>query len=162
MLFRSYVLVVFLGQKKGLYINASRVVHFGPPPDDLIRVHNAACSVDAAFLLNSQAGVGYKNIFHAGVEAYENQGYPDHWKLFTQGGVIGYRPREFVVTPSTILNVSNHQAVAWNPTVTGSKSEDTVLITEDGLEILSEMPNWPALEISYKGVSIKRPDILVR
>ncbi len=159
---KKHVLVVFLGQKKGLYINASRVVHFGPPPDDLIKIHNAACNVDAAYLLNSKVGASYKDIFQAGVDAYENQGYPDHWKVFTQGGVIGYRPREFVVTPSTSFNVMNHQAVAWNPTVTGSKSEDTVLISEDGIDILSEMPDWPMLEITYNGKSIKRPDILVR
>lgn len=157
-----HVLVVFLGQKGGFYVNHSRVVHFGSPPDELVKIHYAACYVDAAYLLNSRSGNRYKDVFQAGVEAYVSQGYPDHWKLFTQGGVIGYRPREFVVTLDTSFQVLENQAVAWNPTVTGSKSEDTTLITRDGIEIMTEMPDWPMLEIEYQGQTIKRPDILVR
>jgi hypothetical protein len=35
------------------------------------------------------------------------------------------------------------QALAWNPTITGVKSEDSVLITAGVPEVLTRTPTWP-------------------
>ena len=52
----------------------------------------------------------------------------------------------------------DHQAFAWNPSIAGTKSEDTVLITHSGAEVLTQTPDLPVLESD----SIERPDILIR
>jgi hypothetical protein len=38
-------------------------------------------------------------------------------------------------------------AYAWNPTVQGSKSEDTYLVTADGVENLTATGDWPTRSV---------------
>jgi hypothetical protein len=55
-------------------------------------------------------------------------------------------------------------AYAWNPTVQGAKSEDTVLVTDDGFEVLTDTGQWPATVVDaydYEAV-LERPDVLVK
>jgi antitoxin VapB len=52
------------------------------------------------------------------------------------------------------------QAYAWNPSITGTKSEDTILVSEQENEVLTEIADWPAIEIPVGDLSIKRPAIL--
>ncbi len=54
------------------------------------------------------------------------------------------------------------QAFAWNPSITGTKSEDTILATPDGPEVISGSPDWPLVEATAAGRLVARPDILVR
>ena len=59
--------------------------------------------------------------------------------------------RDYLVTPGETRRVVENQAVGWNPSITGTKSEDTILSSG---EVLTEMKNWP--------VRGSRPDILCR
>ena len=52
------------------------------------------------------------------------------------------------------------QVYAWNPSITGAKSEDTILIGANGNEILTEIPDWPLLPIEIGGQIVNRPAIL--
>jgi antitoxin VapB len=57
--------------------------------------------------------------------------------------------------------------VAWNPTITGVKSEDTVLVGEDGPEVLTRTGAWPQVTVDLDDRddgpwSIDRPALLVR
>ena len=47
-----------------------------------------------------------------------------------QGGVTGYAPREVKVVPGMTMSLRRNMALAWNPSVTGSKSEDTIIIDD--------------------------------
>jgi hypothetical protein len=96
---KNHALIVLLGQKMGLYVNLSRVVYFGTPPSELRKIHHSACQVNAVYLLNSKPGTYYSEIFNQGISTYASLGYEGEWKKFTQGGVIGYKAREFVITP---------------------------------------------------------------
>ena len=46
--------------------------------------------------------------------------------------------------------------------VPGAKSEDTVLVTESGAEVLTPSPGWPQIEVEVDGQVMERPDILAR
>ena len=49
-------------------------------------------------------------------------------------------------------------AVAWNPSVTGSgKSEDTALVSADGVEVITRTPDLPELPTE---AGIPRPGIV--
>lgn len=54
------------------------------------------------------------------------------------------------------------QGLAWNPSVTGTKSEDTILVTEAGVEILTATGSWPTVPVKTDRGVLLRPDILIR
>ena len=149
-------------RKWGLIVSASRLVHFGPLPDDLRRRHDAVARVDAELIAATKPGARMGDIFRVGMEAYAQVGFPGEWKLHHQGGPTGYRAREFRVHEGTDSLVVENQAFAWNPSITGTKSEDTIIAMPSGPIILSEMDDWPNVHVEIDGVTIARPDILVR
>ena len=58
--------------------------------------------------------------------------------------------------------VEPHQAFAWNPSITGTKSEDTIIATPEGPEIISLSPDFPTIEVTIEGKKFRRSEILVR
>lgn len=118
--------------------------------------------VDAAYILGSRPGKPLNEVLADGIASYQAAGFPGEWQLHHQGGLTGYAGREIFATPSTAYRLGANQCVAWNPSITGSKSEDTVLITEEGPDNLSYSGDWPMVEIGYHQSSILRPAILPR
>lgn len=102
------------------------------------------------------------DVFRTGMDAYAEVGFPEEWKLHHQGGPTGYRAREFRVHAGADAVVVKNQAFAWNPSITGAKSEDTIIATSSGPIILSETEDWPKIEVEIDGVTIARPDVLIR
>ena len=49
-----------------------------------------------------------------------------------------------------------------NPTIKGTKSDDTILTTDTDPEILTYTGDYEYTRISYEGHSVMRPDILIR
>ena len=131
----------------GLHASTTRCVSFGPAPAPLRDRHMAAANVDAMYLSHSRPGATLGDVLEAGEEAYEFLGYYDDWKEHHQGGTTGYAGRELFALPGSEEVIAAGNAVAWNPTVPGAKSEDTVLVTEQGLELLTSRPDspWPVL-----------------
>ena len=85
------------------------------------------------------------------------------WQNHHQGGSTGYAGREVFGTPGSAVKVLENQAFAWNPSITGVKSEDTVLCTAKGIEFLTAASqDWPSLTATVGKESVQRPDILVR
>ena len=158
----SHVMLVIGAARHGLGVFATRMVHFGEPPAELREKHAACCYVDACFNLETQPGANVANIFRRGVRAYEESGFADEWRLHHQGGATGYAPREYKATLSSVEAVLEDQAFAWNPSIAGTKSEDTIVATAEGPKFLSEPAGWPTLEVTYNGTTLRRPDILVR
>jgi Xaa-Pro aminopeptidase len=156
------VMLVVCGRRNGLIVSATRIVSFGRVSDELRKKHQAVVAVDAAFNAATRIGARIGDAFKAGLEAYAAQGYPEEWKLHHQGGPTGYAARDYRATLQTDDLVLQNQAFAWNPSIAGTKSEDTVIATPDGLEILSASPAFPMLEASAEGLTLKRSDILVR
>ncbi|MBA2320993.1 MAG: hypothetical protein H0V89_07550 [Deltaproteobacteria bacterium] len=83
------------------------------------------------------------SIFEVIRQAYGERGFRDEWRNHHQGGPCSYGARDHVVRPGSPEIVAEVQAFAWNPTVPGAKSEDTVLCTEAGCENLTRSPSWP-------------------
>ena len=155
------VMAVVCARRWGLIVSCTRLVHFGALPAELRRKHDAVVRVDAAFNLSTTVGTALGEIFAAGQKAYADAGFPDEWRLHHQGGSTGYAGRDVVATPGETATVQPNQAFAWNPSITGTKSEDTVLVTEAGIEWLSLSPDWPMLEAEFNGETVRREDILV-
>jgi len=158
---KDHLMVVFGGRRWGLIASLTRLVHFGEPPLELRKKHNAVCAVDAAFILNSQPAIPTGDVLEKAIATYRSSGFPDEWKLHHQGGPTGYEPRCYRVVPGDSRKLRTNQAVAWNPSIAGTKSEDTILCAEGPPEILTPCHQWPTTQYEYQGMAISRPDMLV-
>ena len=145
---------------KGLVMAATRLVHFGKLPAELRRKSEATAQVDALVMAATRPGQTFAQVFGDLQNAYAAVGYPGEWQLHHQGGSIAYEPREFLAVPGCTEVVKAGMAFAWNPSITGTKSEDTLLVTEHCCEVISASPNWPMLDVSAGGCQIERPAIL--
>jgi Xaa-Pro aminopeptidase len=163
----GYVLISVVGHRLGLYASSTRTVAFDPP-EWLKERHNVAMRVDATALAATQAAIGMNetaaDVFDVIQATYEEAGYPAEWKQHHQGGAAGYASREWVATPTSDAEITAPMAYAWNPTVQGTKSEGTVLVTKEGYEPFTLTGNWPTQTVkSYKHTdTVTRPDILYR
>jgi len=155
-----YAMLVLCGRRWGLVCSITRFVHFGRLPDDLRRKAEAVAKVDATFITATRPGRTLGEIFQQAMRAYAENGFPDEWRLHHQGGPAGYEPREYLATPDSADVVSIGQAYAWNPSITGTKSEDTIFVGEAGNEVLTAIENWPTLPVTVDDQEIARPAIL--
>ena len=155
-----YAMLVLCGRRRGLVCSITRFVHFGRLPDELRRKAEATARVDAALISATRPGEVLGQVFQRGVAAYAEAGFSSEWKLHHQGGPIGYEPREWLAGPDSADVVSLGQAYAWNPSITGTKSEDTILVGQERNEVLTSIDGWPTLEVAVRGDSLLRPAIL--
>jgi Xaa-Pro aminopeptidase len=154
---RAAMLVVG-ARRWGLTASMTRLVQFGEPEGELRHWHRAVTAVDAAFIRATRPGQVAGDVFRAGMAGYAAQGFPNEWTRLHQGGATGYVGRDYRATPDTPHRVRDRQAFAWNPSIAGTKSEDTILVTEAGAEVLTVTPDLPHIEVE----GLFRPDILVR
>jgi Xaa-Pro aminopeptidase len=145
------LLVAVCPRKWGLMVATTRLVHFGAIPKELRRRHDAVCRVDAALHAATRPGARWCDVLAEGIRAYRETGFAQEWKKHHQGGPVGYEGREFKATPSETRRILDRQAVGWNPSIAGTKSEDTILSSG---EVLTSMKDWPTCGT--------RPDILIR
>jgi Xaa-Pro aminopeptidase len=155
-----YAMLVLCGRRWGLVCSVTRLVHFGRLPGELRRKADAVAQVDATFLDSTRPGQTLGQIFQRSAAAYAERGFPDEWQWHHQGGPAGYEPREYLATPDSEDLVQVGQVYAWNPSITGTKSEDTVLVTETGVEVLTAIDGWPDLYASVGSAEYVRPAIL--
>jgi antitoxin VapB len=155
------VMVVTCAEQTGLISCLTRFVYFTKPtPDELAR-HQAVCDIDATVILATKPGRTLGQIFIELQQAYESAGYGGQWRFHHQGGATGYAPREAVANPTSVVPVLENQAFAWNPSVTGAKSEDTILCTANGNEVLNG-PSKQRPQVTGRGIggTVTRAGIL--
>jgi Xaa-Pro aminopeptidase len=147
-------------RKGGLIVCLTRFVHFGKVPPALRNQYEANVFVDCTFMAHTRPGAPAREVLQKGLEAYRQRGFPEEWKLHHQGGAIGYQPRDYRVTLRTPDIVQEGQAFCWNPTITGTKSEDTILATARGPEMITRPLLYPTLSMEVDGIRFTRPAIL--
>lgn len=143
---QSVVMVALCAERDGLIVSLSRVVAAGRQPDLEARTH-ATASVFGRLLDATRPGATAAHLYAVAAEGYAAAGFPGEELKHHQGGAIGYRAREWVAHPKSQETVQARQAFAWNPTITGTKVEDTALVIDERLEMLTTSPEWPALTL---------------
>lgn len=156
----KYAMLVLCGRQKGLVSSITRFIHFGPLPDELRQRAQAVAEIDALMIAATRPRATLGEIFRQSQAKYAQLGFGNEWQRHHQGGPGGYLPRETVATPQSDIVVEAGQVYAWNPSISGTKSEDTILVGIDGNEILTAIPGWPVIEVEGNGKIILRPAIL--
>lgn len=151
---RDYGMVVLGGVKWGLSVSITRFVTFHPLGEELRRKWRDVSQIAAYFTLATRPGRAWGEIFRGATELYAQLGWPDEWELHHQGGPTGYRGREFTATFDSPGVVAPHQAAAWNPSITGTKSEDTIISTAEGHELLTRHGEWPTIDVEQDGARL--------
>jgi Xaa-Pro dipeptidase len=161
---RKTALLVVCGQRGGQIANLSRVVHFGPLSAELQAKHQACCQVEAALWEATVPGKTWGEALNAGIAAYQTFGFAADWQRHHQGGPTGYAGRDLIVTPTSRELILDRQAVSWNPSISGTKSEDTFILNGNEKKVITACSaNWPTITVQTpSGQSLVRPAILVR
>ena len=155
-----YAMLVLCCRYRGLVTALTRSVYFGQLPDDLRATARAVARIDARMLAGTQQDRTLAGIFALARAAYADEGHPRALEEHHQGGPVGYLSREALATPSSDWRITTGQAFAWNPSLRGAKSEDTILLGERGVEILSAIEGWPVINVQTPDGTFARPAIL--
>ena len=158
---RERVMVVVCAQRNGLVAALSRIVVAGRVPELLQRRTSATAGVFERLLSATIPGATGAELFAVAAKAYAEAGFPQEETRHHQGGAIGYRSREWVAHPSSREVVQSRQAFAWNPSITGSKVEDTALVSGDGVELITTSPGWPSLPLNAGRSTLVAANVLV-
>jgi Xaa-Pro aminopeptidase len=155
----KYLMVSVIARKWGLVVSLTRFIHFGKLPREWKEKYEANVFIDCTLMAHTRPGVPAREVFRKGIEAYRIKGYPEEWKLHHQGGSIGYTGRDYRVNFMTPDIIQENQAFTWNPSITGTKSEDTILAASKGLEMITRPIYYPTLSMTVAGISFTRPAI---
>lgn len=159
---RDQVMLVIGGVKWGLHVSATRFVGFHPLADDMKRRWRDVSQIAAYFTTVTRPGRRWSDVFRGATELYGQLGWPDEWELHHQGGPTGYRAREVTATFDTPGFVATRAAAAWNPSITGTKSEDTIVVDATGHEFLTRHGEWPTIAVEQGGDRLEFPGVLIR
>jgi antitoxin VapB len=157
---QHYGMINLCTRKWGLTVSITRFVHFGEVPAEVARGFAVAAEVNAALLAACREGTQAAELYAVAARAYAEAGFPGEERLHHQGGATGYREREWVATPTGSQIVTLPQAFAWNPSCRGGKVEDTVLVTETGVEVLTATPELPLVATNIGGMVYQSTGVL--
>jgi antitoxin VapB len=159
---KQYGMLNLCARKWGMAISITRFIHFGALPAELAARFNSAAQVNAALLDATRVGATSAELFKVAQAAYAAEGFPGEERFHHQGGPAGYGEREWVATPAGTEIVVNNQAFAWNPSIRGGKTEDTVLLRDGQIEWLTATPGLPVIEGKVGGKIYPAAGVLVR
>jgi len=147
-------------RKWGLIVTLTRFVQFGQIPPELKKQYEDNVYVECVLMANTIPGRPVVEVLKKGIEAYQERGYPEEYQFHHQGGATGYTGRDYRVNFQTPDIIQENQAFCWNPSIAGTKSEDTMIATSKGPALLSRAVQFPTIEMEIEGYTFQRPGIL--
>lgn len=120
-------------ERGGLFASSTRYVHLDEPGEELRRRFGATDEVLRRMREEAtREGRTLGDAFADCRRYYAEAGFADEWRLHHQGGITGYQSREVIAGPDDPTVLRPGMAFAWNPSVTGAKSEETFVLREGG------------------------------
>jgi Xaa-Pro aminopeptidase len=153
---KSLMLCV-MARKWGLITTITRLINFGEISEKIKKQYRDNAYIECEMIAATKPGVQTNKIFD---RACEELGYHDEWKLHHQGGAMGYDVRDYVCSGDSKEIVQENQVFCWNPSISGTKSEDAFVAVSDGFKFITKPVLFPSLEIKAGDIIFQRPDIL--
>jgi Xaa-Pro aminopeptidase len=154
------VLVVVCAQRHGLIVSLSRIVAAGRVPPALEKLTDANAAVFGRLLEATRPGARGSELFAVVRRAYADAGFAGEEAKHHQGGATGYRTREWLAHPASEEVVQERQAFAWNPSITGTKVEETTLVEGASVRIITTSPDWPSYPVRVRDTTMRVPGVL--
>lgn len=146
------VMAVLTAKRFGLHVSLTRWVRLRGRATEAESAAEAAIrEVEADAFAATRPGRELREVLTdiAGSYARHGFGTPERpaWHAHHQGGPTGYLGRDPKVAPDSSARVVAGGAYAWNPWAPHVKIEDTVIIDDDAIEVLSVDPAWPSVDV---------------
>ena len=154
------LLLVTCAKRGGLLTSQSRLICIGEIPNDLKTKTEAAAYVNACLLDATRPGISGAELYTVAANAYSEKNFANEINKHHQGGAAGYKTREWVAHSNSAEIVRLDQPFAWNPSITGTKVEETCVTTENGVEIVTASPDFPQIATTVNGREYFSPGIL--
>lgn len=148
------VVASICARRKGMIASVTRIATY----ENQVDSYKQILKVESALFNATNIGARFSEPIKEVINAYPRFGFDsDEWQKHHQGGPTGFAPRDWVANSESQQIILENQPIAWNPTGNGWKAEDTILARSSGIEILSEDPDWPTIEIEGRN----RPNLLL-
>ncbi len=154
------LMVVLGGEKYGLNISMTRIVYFGEVPEEIRLRYEKTIYIFACMQMMMKDGMTFGEYFGKVQKLYSEAGYEEEWKMHHQGGPTGYACREFVMLPEMKKTLREGWAYAWNPTIQGTKCEETTYLSKEGTQTFTRTKEWPCKKIQTPYGMFEVADIL--
>lgn len=156
------LMIVLGAERDGLNVSLTRFVSFRPLSEKKQSNNYSLAYIHASLINSTRVGASFSEIFKNLVSLYNEQGFNNEWLNHHQGGPTGYACRETIVTSRSVESVRNHQAFAWNPSLPGLKSEETIVVNGRNHSILTRTKDWPTICIQLDEHTFYMADVLIR
>lgn len=157
---KKYLMLCINARYKGLVTTITRLAHFGDVPDSLEKQYHKNVEIECIMIANTKIGEKINLPLMTAIDAYKRIGLPEEWKLHHQGGSMGYYARDIRVAPNNTELIRKNQAFCWNPTISGTKSEDGFIVTLNGPVMITKPVLFPSIRLEAEGREFIRPAIL--
>jgi len=158
---QRFAMLNICARRWGLSASITRFVHFGTMPTELIENFSTVTNVNASLLHATREGVTADALFTVAQRAYLELGHSGEEQLHHQGGATGYWEREWVARPGGTERVLHQQAMAWNASLNGAKTEDTVVLCHGEIETLTCTPRLPVVATNISGCVYRSAGVLL-
>lgn len=155
------LMLVVCARRGGLIVSLTRIICAGAIDEELRRRTALTARVNAHLLAATRPGTNGAELYRTAARAYAAGGFAGEERLHHQGGAAGYRTRDWVAHPASAEVVQDGQAFAWNPSITGTKVEETNIAREEGVEVVTATPDWPQAAVEVDGREYLSPDVLL-
>ncbi|HUA92588.1 MAG TPA: M24 family metallopeptidase [Terracidiphilus sp.] len=153
-------MLCFCARRWGLTVSLTRFVCFGALPAAFEEHLAVVTQVNACLLNATREGATSDALFAVAQSAYAALGHAGAEFAHHQGGATGYLEREWFARPGGTERVAARQALAWNPHLHGAKVEDTCLLQNGKVELLTETPELPYVATTVNGAEYRSADVL--
>ncbi|MDI2036692.1 M24 family metallopeptidase [Paenarthrobacter nitroguajacolicus] len=141
-------MAVVCARRNGLVANVTRWVAFDAGSPEELDAEARIAAVEADIFRATVPGARLNQVFREIQHSYARHGFgEDQWTLHHQGGPAGYAGRDPRVTAEVTDTIVLNQPFTWNPSGPGVKIEDTVLLTDSGVRVLTVDERWPTTEV---------------
>lgn len=154
------VVLRLVAQRWGLHAAATRSVDLGDAGDLPLEFRHGGV-VMAKMWAATESSQRLGQVARAAQEAYAEAGHPDAWRHLSPGGSMAYGGQGTLARPTSTTPIRPGMTFVWRARVGGARLEETVLLTERGVEVLTRSGEWPMVEVRIGEAAFSVPGLMM-